>query len=91
MSHVTKYSSEFVSNIKNIVLLDFNQSTTFKCQVIANLRIIQEEFFSGDNLKLFKHLNSCKSLSTIIYFVFNIMSYVLESVDVPKEIIAATT
>ncbi len=39
--------------------------------------MIREEFFSGEGIKQFKHLDHNKSLKTIVYFVFNIVTYVL--------------
>lgn len=39
---------------------------------------IREEFFTGDGLKVFKHLDTNKGLKAIVYFVFNIITYVID-------------
>ena len=70
--------SEILCNIKNKIFMDFNSSQTLKEQTQVRLRKIREEFFSGEGLKKFKHLDANKSLKATVYFVFNIIAYVLE-------------
>ena len=51
---------------------------------MTRLKFIKEEFFTGDGLKIFKHLPASKTLSTIVYLVFNTVTYILDSI-VTKE------
>jgi hypothetical protein len=39
---------------------------------------IRQAFFTGDNLKLFKHVNTNKSLHVIVTFIFNVVFYYLD-------------
>ena len=52
---------------------------------MMRMQIIKEEFFTGENFKLLKHINSSKNLKSIVLFVFNIMSYILQEAGIQDQ------
>lgn len=76
--YVTRFMSDILCNIKNKVLVDLNDSSAAKDLTQERLRKIKEEFFVGENLKLFKHVSGHKNLKVIVYLVFNVIAFVLE-------------
>lgn len=77
-NHIMKQTNELLNSIKMKVLFPETISHSQKSNITLKLIQIRQEYFSGDNLKLFKHLSTNKTLQTIITFVYNVISCYLE-------------
>ncbi len=80
-NHVTRFMSDILANIKNKVLGEMGVNRELRDTIRERVLKIRHEFFKGEGLKQFKHLDTNKSLKAIIYFVFNIVAFVLDDDD----------
>lgn len=77
-TQIIKYTSDLLHTIKNKVSNPELLSHLQRDQLELKLFQIRQAFFTGDNLKLFKHVNTNKSFQVVVTFIFNVVFYFLD-------------
>lgn len=79
-------STDFFNNIRTKVLQIPNMKIEKREAFQTIILQIKKDFFSGDNIKQFKHIETSKNLSTIVHFILKVVHYIFEHYLLEKHI-----
>eukprot|EP00347_Sterkiella_histriomuscorum_P023899 403333003 len=75
---VMKYFNDLISQIKVKLLCPETMNQALKDSLEIRLLQLKEQYFTGENLKIFKHLSTNKNMQIIVNFILTVINYFSE-------------